>query len=406
MMLSQQTIATIKSTVPVMEVYGTQITSTFYERMFAAHPELLNIFNHANQKQGRQQAALANAVYAAAKHIDQLEAILPVVRQIAHKHRSLGILPEHYPIVGEHLLAAIAEVLGEQATEEILQAWAEAYGIIADVFISVESELYEEAEAQQGGWSGFRTFRVERKVRESEVITSFYLVPADGGALPSFQPGQYISVKMNIPDDTYTHIRQYSLSDAPGRPYYRISVKREDAYDERPAGKISTYLHEQVAEGDVLELSAPAGEFVLDEQDSRPVVLISGGVGLTPMMSMLNTLSERSPARAVTFIHAAKNSQYHAMREAVEELTLAHHNYQAHWVYAAPSEVDRSASRYYKEGYIDLDWLRSVIPDQEAAFYFCGPVPFMKTVYQALRACGVPEQDIHFEFFGPAADLQ
>lgn len=406
MMLSQQTIATIKSTVPVMEVYGTQITSTFYERMFAAHPELLNIFNHANQKQGRQQAALANAVYAAAKHIDQLEAILPVVRQIAHKHRSLGILPEHYPIVGEHLLAAIAEVLGEQATEEILQAWAEAYGVIADVFISVESELYEEAEAQQGGWSGFRTFRVERKVRESEVITSFYLVPADGGALPSFQPGQYISVKMNIPDDTYTHIRQYSLSDAPGRPYYRISVKREDAYDERPAGKISTYLHEQVAEGDVLELSAPAGEFVLDEQDSRPVVLISGGVGLTPMMSMLNTLSERSPARAVTFIHAAKNSQYHAMREAVEELTLTHHNYQAHWVYAAPSEVDRSASRYYKEGYIDLDWLRSVISDQEAAFYFCGPVPFMKTVYQALRACGVPEQDIHFEFFGPAADLQ
>ncbi|MDO7907021.1 NO-inducible flavohemoprotein [Paenibacillus sp. JX-17] len=404
-MLNQHTIDVIKSTVPVLEVHGTAITTTFYQRMFAAHPELLNIFNHANQKQGRQQAALANAVYAAAKHIDQLENILPVVKQIAHKHRSLGIKPEHYPIVGEHLLAAIAEVLGDAATDEILQAWTDAYGVIADAFIGVEAGMYEEARTQKGGWEGFRSFRVERKVRESEMITSFYLVPADGGVLASFQPGQYISVKIFIPGEAYTHLRQYSLSDSPDRPYYRISVKREDARGERPAGKVSTYLHEQVQEGDVLELSAPAGEFVLDEQDTRPVVFISGGVGLTPMVSMFNTLAKRSPERPAVFLHAAQNSQYHAMREAVEQLVSGKEHSLAQWVYTSPTEEDRAAASYHKEGYMDLEWLRSVVPNRDAVFYFCGPVPFMRTINQALHEWGVPEKDIHFEFFGPAAAL-
>ncbi|NQD67191.1 nitric oxide dioxygenase, partial [Bacillus haikouensis] len=134
-MLSQKTIDIVKSTAPVLEVKGTEITSVFYKNLFAAHPELLNIFNHVNQKKGRQQTALANTVYAAAQHIDQLEALLPAVKQIAHKHRSLGVKPEHYPIVGEHLLGAIKEVLGDAATDEIIQAWADAYGVIAGVFI-------------------------------------------------------------------------------------------------------------------------------------------------------------------------------------------------------------------------------------------------------------------------------
>src|SRR5690606_5710012 len=125
------TIAIIKSTVPVLETHGQAVTKRFYQRLFEAHPELLNIFNHANQRQGRQQAALANSVYAAAANIENLSAILPVVRQIGHKHRSLGVKPEHYPIVGENLLAAMKDVLGDAATPEILDAWAEAYGVIA-----------------------------------------------------------------------------------------------------------------------------------------------------------------------------------------------------------------------------------------------------------------------------------
>ena len=148
--------------------------------MFNNHPELLNVFNHANQKQGRQQTALANAVYAAAANIDNLGAIIPVVKQIGQKHRALGILPEQYPIVGENLLAAIKDVLGDAATDEIINAWAEAYGVIADAFIGIEQEMYNEAKEQPGGWEGFRNFVVAKKVKESDVITSFYLKPEDG----------------------------------------------------------------------------------------------------------------------------------------------------------------------------------------------------------------------------------
>lgn len=404
-MLSEKTIEIIKSTVPVLEIYGTAITRRFYERMFKAHPELLNIFNHANQKQGRQQTALANAVYAAAQNIDKLETILPVVKGIAHKHRSLGILPEHYPIVGEHLLGAIGEVLGAAATEEILEAWKEAYGVIANVFIGIEANMYAAAEAGEGGWAGFRAFRVQRKVRESEVITSFYLVPEDGGKLAEFEPGQYVSVRVNIPGEENTHIRQYSLSDAPGRPYYRISVKREDAARERPAGKVSVYLHEQVTEGGVLWLSAPAGDFALKGHSDDGVVLISGGVGLTPMLSMLHVLAEKQPQRPVTFIHAAQNGDVHALREEVEELAGRHEQVSVHWCYEKPTERDRAENRFHQEGYIDLAWVRSVAPSAEADFYFCGPVPFMRAMNSMLEAWGVPADRIHYEF-GPAGSLK
>lgn len=402
-MLSEQTIATIKSTVPVLEVHGTTITKRFYQMMFEAHPELLNIFNHANQKQGRQQGALANAVYAAAQHIDRLEEIIPVVRQIAHKHRSLGIKPEHYPIVGKYLLAAIKDVLGDAATDEIIAAWAEAYGVIANVFIDMEAEMYKEAGQQQGGWSDFKSFVVQKKVKESDQITSFYLVPQDGQVLPDFEPGQYISLKMEIPGEHNTHIRQYSLSDAPGQSHYRISVKREDAVESRPAGKVSVYLHEQVQEGDVLQVSAPAGDFTLDRTDRRPVVLISGGVGLTPMVSMLAFLVKSAPHRPITFVHAAVNGDNHALRNEVEKLVATHAQAAVRWCYSRPTEQDRLAQAFHKEGRLDLAWLQSVIPDRNAQYYFCGPEAFMQSVYGLLKEWNIPTSDIHYEFFGPAS---
>ncbi|MBD2868249.1 NO-inducible flavohemoprotein [Paenibacillus arenilitoris] len=405
-MLSEQSVQIIKSTVPVLEVHGVAITKRFYELLFGAHPELLHIFNHANQKQGRQQTALANAVYAAALHIENLAAILPAVKQIAHKHRSLGVKPEHYPIVGTYLLKAIKEVLGDAATEDILNAWAEAYGIIADAFIGVEAEMYDRAHAQAGGWEGFRAFRIGRKVRESDVITSFYLVPEDGGAIAGFEPGQYVSVKIDIPGDSHTHIRQYSLSDSPGKPYYRISVKREDAAQDRPAGKVSTYLQEYAGEGSVIRLSAPAGDFVLNRTDDRPVVLISGGVGLTPMVSMLNALAEKHPHRPVTFIHAAQNGGVHAMKRQVDELAGKQPQLSVYYCYGQPTAADRERQSFHKEGYVDLPWLKSVIAQPDAGYYFCGPLPFMRTVRRALREWGIPESDVHFEFFGPAASLE
>ncbi|NEW07971.1 NO-inducible flavohemoprotein [Paenibacillus sp. SYP-B3998] len=404
-MLSEKTISVIESTVPVLEIHGTTITKRFYERLFTAHPELLHIFNHANQKQGKQPTALANAVYAAAKHIDQLETILPVVKQIAHKHRSLGVKAEHYPIVGQNLLAAIKDVLGDAATDDILQAWGEAYGVIADAFIGVEADMYVHAKEQIGGWDAFRAFRVDRKIRESDVITSFYLVPQDGQSIAPFEPGQYISIKVEIPGEAFTHIRQYSLSEAAGKPYYRISVKREDGIPGQPSGKVSVYLHDQIEEGAIVLLSAPAGDFILDQHDTKPVVFISGGVGLTPLISMLNTLVESYPNRQVTFIHAAQNGDMHAMRKHVEELASMYSQVAFHWCYQNPTVLDKAEQAYHKEGYIDLPWLQSVVPTKEASFYFCGPLPFMKVIHHALNVWEIPQENIHYEFFGPAGSL-
>ncbi|ADU94109.1 NO-inducible flavohemoprotein [Geobacillus sp. Y412MC52] len=402
--LHPKTIEIVKSTVPVLETHGEQITKRFYELMFSNHPELLNIFNHANQKQGRQQRALAAAVYAAARYIDQLDAILPVVRQIGHKHRSLGIKPEQYPIVGKHLLLAIKDVLGDAATDEVITAWAEAYEAIASVFIQVEKELYDEAAAKHGGWRDFRRFVVVKKVKESGVITSFYLEPEDGKAISDYLPGQYVSVKLSIPGETYTHIRQYSLSDAPGKGYYRISVKREAATADKPAGIVSNYLHDHVQEGDVLELSAPAGDFTLDLSKTTPVVFISGGVGITPLLSMAHTLAIRQPTRPAAFLHAALNGRVHAFDKELRMLA-ERPSFSYHICYESPSDEDRRHPHFGKEGRIDLAWMQSVIPTKDADFYFCGPVLFMKTVYRALKQWGVPEEHIHYEFFGPAGDL-
>jgi nitric oxide dioxygenase len=402
-MLQARTIEIIKSTVPVLEIHGEAITSRFYQLLFTKHPELLNIFNHANQKKGRQQAALANAVYAAAANIDKLEMIIPVVKRIAHKHRSLGVKPEHYPVVGENLLQAIKDVLGDAATDEIINAWAEAYGVIADAFIGVERDMYESAEQQKGGWKGFRAFVVADKVEESTVITSFYLKPQDGGSIAEFDPGQYVSVKMEIPGETNTHIRQYSLSDAPGKEHYRISVKKEAGLNS-PDGIVSVYLHEGVKAGDVLNLSAPAGDFYLDTESAKPAVLISGGVGITPMVSMLKTAVEKQPEREVTFIHGAINGQTHALKDEVKKVAEEAKNISTYFVYEKPLEDDFG---YDHTGYIDVAYLRKVLPlDKEAEYYFCGPFPFMRAINHALQELNIKKENIHFEFFGPASDLE
>jgi nitric oxide dioxygenase len=403
-LLDQKTIEIIKSTVPVLEQHGEAITTRFYQMMFGNHPELLNIFNHANQKQGRQQRALAGTVYAAAQYIDNLEAILPVVKQIAHKHRSLGIKAEHYPIVGKHLLLAIKDVLGDAATDEIIDAWAKAYSVIADAFIGVEAEMYNEAASQKGGWDGFRSFIVDRKVIESDVITSFYLKPVDQKEIADFLPGQYISIKLEIEGEEFTHIRQYSLSDAPGKNYYRISVKRE-AGTANPDGMVSNYLHDTVTEGEILQVSAPAGDFVLDTEINTPVVLLSGGVGLTPMLSMLKTVVEVQPDRKVTFIHAAANGKVHALREEVESLTSLE-NVNSFFFYDSPTEEDRMNHNFDVEGYVTKEWLANNLPTAEAEFYFCGPVPFMRAINTSLKNLGVNAERIHFEFFGPKDSLE
>lgn len=359
--------------------------------MFAAHPELLNIFNHTNQAQGRQQAALANTVYAAAVHIDNLENILPAVVQIAHKHVSLGVKAEHYPIVGEHLLKAIKEVLGEAATDDILGAWAEAYGVIADAFISVEANMYKESREQDNGWNFFKSFIVAGKVKESDTITSFYLKPADGSNVPEYKPGQYISIRVSIPGEKYMMIRQYSLSQAPRPDEFRISVKREA--DKDPNGVVSLYLHEQIQEGNTVEVSAPAGEFVLDTAKTTPVAFLSGGVGITPMMGMLETVSTITPDRPTVFLHAARNEALAAFQVEVEKHAANMSNMKYKTFFS--DKPDRYISRKVLEEFVDT----------AGDVYVCGPVPFMESIIRELHEIGVKNEQIHHEFFGPAMQL-
>lgn len=391
-MLSQETIAIIKSTVPVLEEHGNTITTVFYRNMFEAHPELLNVFNQTNQSQGRQQTALANTVYAAAANIDNLAAILPAVMPIAHKHKSLGITAEQYPIVGHFLLGAIKEVLGEAATPEIIAAWGEAYGVIANVFINIEQEMYDKAEQIDGGWKTFKDFTIVDKIVESEVITSFYLKPVDGKALPSYKPGQYITIRIQIPGQEYTVNRQYSLSQAATGDVYRISVKREQ--DIEPNGVVSVYLHHEMNIGDKIEVSVPAGDFYLDTKSDKPVTLISGGVGITPMMSMYETIANVSPERSVAFLHSARTRNSQAFHEQLVKLNESLPNSKYEVLYSEEGD-----------GFINREFLAAHIIEGSDIFV-CGPVPFMQAVISALHELGIKEEQIHFEFFGPAMQLE
>lgn len=399
-MLTQKTKDTVKATAPVLAEHGVDIIRHFYKRMFNAHPELKNIFNVSHQERGEQQQALARAVYAYAANIENPESLSAVLNGIAHKHVSLGVRAEQYPIVGEHLLASIKEVLGDAATDDIISAWAQAYGNLADILAGMESELTEKTAAAPGGWNGWREFIVRSKRPESDVITSFLLEPKDGQPVLNFEPGQYISVGVQVPELGVQQIRQYSLSDAPNGRNYRISVKREGGNDWMRPGYVSTLLHDHVKEGDVIKIAAPYGNFYIDVNARTPVVLISGGVGLTPMVSMLNRVLQ-SPERKVVFVHGARNGAVHAMKDHLRQIEQKQPNFKPYIFYNEPLPDDQPGKDYDFDGLVDLDKIKDAVMLAEADYYICGPVPFMRMQHDALTAKGIPESRIHYEVFGP-----
>ncbi|GAB1579503.1 NO-inducible flavohemoprotein [Bordetella petrii] len=399
-MLSQEVRALVKGTAPVLKTHGEALTRHFYARMFRHNPELKQVFNQGHQQGGQQQQALAAAVAAYAEHIDDPSVLMPVVERIVHKHVSLGIRAEHYAIVGKHLLASISEVLGEAATDELVAAWAAAYGQLADLLIAEESRLYAQSAAKPGGWTGWRAFRVERKVPESAEITSFYLAPADGGPVPEYLPGQYISLRVYVPELGMMQPRQYSLSDAPGQGRLRISVKREGGAGGAPAGSVSNVLHGCVNEGDVLDVAPPQGDFVLQTSRPAPVVLLSGGVGLTPMVSMLNHLVSRDDGRQIRFVHACRDGSVHAMKQHINDTAAARPNVRKIVYYETVGAGDEPGRDYDYVGRIDLQAIRDVAVLPDADYYLCGPLPFMSAQCEALARLGVAPERIHAEVFG------
>lgn len=398
--LSDKTIAVVKSTAPVLAQNGEVLTRHFYGRMFRENPEVAPLFNRTNQASGNQQRALAGAICAFAANVDQLEVLGAAVETIAQKHAALRILPEHYPIVGANLLASIREVLGAAATDEIIDAWAEAYGFLANILIGREEHIYRIQARAEHGWNGFKTFRIARKVKESEVITSLYLQPADGGKVPTYKPGQYLTVRIADGEDSTT-MRNYSLSSAPCAEHFRISVKAE------PAGAVSNHLH-ALPEGAEVEVGPPCGEFFLDltEHHERPLVLMSAGVGITPVLAMLESVVTEQPEREVIFIHGALNGRTLAFREHLRELAAKHPKLRVHVRLSEAEDADRAAGGFDSEGFIDAELIESLVPRRDCDYFFCGPKPFMAAIYRQLLAWGIPGSQVHFEFFGPKQELE
>ncbi len=391
-MLCAEQIALIKATVPLLESGGEALTNHFYKLLLSEHPEVRPLFNQAHQASGEQPRALANGVLMYARHIDRLDALGPLVAQIINKHVALQVRPEHYPLVGNCLLRAIREVLGEAiATDAVIDAWAAAYQQLADLLIGQEERLYQAKAEAPGGWRGARPFRIARKVKESEEITSFHLQAEDGGPLMEFLPGQYIGLRLEI--NGKEERRNYSLSAAGNGREYRISVKRE------PGGVVSNALHD-MPEGAIVELFAPAGEFTL-APGNKPLVLISGGVGITPTLAMLEQALATS--RPVHFIHCARNAGVHAFRRAVDALAERHTQLQRFYCY---EEHDGSADAPDAIGRLTEQQLADWLPQsRDVDAYFLGPKPFMAAVRRQLKAIGVPEQQTRYEFFGPASAL-
>jgi len=389
-MISAASRPCIDASVPVLRQHGQAITTTFYRNMFAAHPELTNLFNMGNQASGVQQQSLASALFAYAANIDNMAALAPVASRIAHKHASVGLRADHYPIVGFHLLGAIREVLGEAATEPLLKAWEEAYGSLARVLIDAEAKMYLEAGIEAGQ---LRAMRVIEVTRESENVIAIRMVAADGEALPPFRAGQYVSVEA-VFEDGRRQLRQYSVSDAPGKDSLRISVKREDGRADVPAGAVSNWLHRNVEVGSVLQVSHPFGDFLPDTESEQPVVLLSAGVGITPMIAALNRIARVQPDRRVIFAHAARSSAYHPHQEDIAAAQARMPHLQVLSFY----EQDARAGAL--PGQMELSRLLSW-PRGETDVYLCGPLPFMQAQWQTLVAAGVPAARLHREVFGP-----
>jgi len=398
-MISEAARPYIDASVPVLREHGLTITKLFYANMLGTHPELTRIFNMGNQARGAQQQSLAAAVFAYAANIGNPAALGPVVNRIVHKHVSVGIRAEHYPVVGRHLLEAIATTLGDAATPALLDAWKEAYNSLARLLISAEAEMYSTAGIEPGET---RPMRVLEVTRDSADVLSIRFTPADGKPLVSFKPGQYVSVAVDLPEGR-RQLRQYSLSDAPGKDSYRISVKREDApadgagdiANTAPAGEISNWLHANVAVGSILQVSHPFGDFTPDTESDQPIVLLSAGVGITPMVSSLKRIAEVNPQRQVIFAHAARSPGHHPLHAEVAALKAAMPN-----LSLVTFHEDAQGAADALPGRMDVARLPAW-PREEANVYLCGPHKFMRAQWLALLDAGVPAARLHREVFGP-----
>ena len=271
-------------------------------------------------------------------------------------------------------------------------------------------EVAEKAAAREQG-NAYREYTVTRVKPESSTITSFYLQPEGGGQIPCHLPGQFLPIEIEPAAGQGTVQRTYTISNAPNGREYRLSIKRELAPGpDLPPGLSSSYFHDHVSVGSTFRAMSPRGKFTLDESSNRPIVLLSAGVGITPMISMLEQLDADCAScratRPVWFIHGARNGSEHAFAEKVHGHTQQMPCLTTHFVYSQPGPGDRQAADYDSTGHIDAGLLKQILPFDDYDFYLCGPAAFMTGLYEGLKNLNVPDERIHYEFFGPGAALQ
>ncbi|MCZ7431882.1 globin domain-containing protein [Streptomyces sp. WMMC1477] len=395
-MLSVESAPVVRTTLPAVSGALDEITTVFYREMFRDRPELLDgMFNRGNQASGAQSRALAGSIagFAAALLDDPETRPDVLLERIAHKHAAVGVTDDQYAIVHKYLFGAMAEVLGDAVTPAVAAAWDEVYWLMANALISREARLYREAGVEPG--EVWRPWTVVDRHAETPDVVSFVLRPADGLPAPRARAGQYVSVRVLMADGV-RQLRQYSLSSDPGGAARRITVKRVTGTAGAPDGEVSNLLHDHVHEGDELTLSAPFGDVFLDDpaDASTPVVLVSAGIGGTPMCGILAHLAGIGATRPVLVLHADRSPADHALRAETSELTRRLPAATAVFWYERASR-EEPASR---EGLMDLDGIE--LPD-DATVFLCGPLPFMRDVRGRLLRSGVPAQRIRYEVFGP-----
>ncbi|MPY29894.1 hemin transporter [Streptomyces adustus] len=395
-MLSAESEALVRATLPAVAGALDEITTRFYATMFRERPELLDgMFNRGNQASGAQRRALAGSIAGFATALLENPGTRPdaLLSRIAHKHAAVGVTDDQYTIVHKYLFGAIADVLGAAVTAEVAAAWDEVYWLMAGALISREALLYQDAGVRPGG--SWRPWTVVERRTETPDAVSFLLRPADGEPAPRAHAGQYVSVRVRMPDGVH-QLRQYTLSSDPGGELRRITVKRATGDGAEPDGEVSTLLHETVGEGDELLLSAPFGDVFLDDPADAvtPVVLVSAGIGCTPMTGILAHLAALGSTRPVLVLHADGSPADHALRAETHALVERLPHARSVFWYERPGPEEPDA----RTGLMDLG--DTEVPDG-ATVFLCGSLPFMRSVRGQLLAAGVSPRRIRYEVFGP-----
>ncbi|KAI7780468.1 hypothetical protein LA080_015981 [Diaporthe eres] len=402
MALTYKEAQLVKGTIPFLKEHGESISDIVYSTLVKRHPELNNTLNVIHLKDGRLARALTVVILRFATSVNNISELIPKLERICNKHCTLGIKPEHYEILGGLLIETFEDVMGPALTPDAKAAWLKAYRILSNMMIGREKIIYKDFERYK--WGSWRKFKLDRKVCESDDLCSFYLVPKDGMQLPKFLPGQYISIRLFVPEIGYYQTRQYSMSDSPrGGDYYRITVKRakaQTAYHD--PGMLSNILIDRVKTGDDIECSHPSGDFFLDTTvpSSVPIVLISAGGGVGPLVSILNAVTEEQPTRHISWIHGCREDVPFNTRLTVLKRRCPNLNTTIFKTVCTRGDIQGVTYDYNSR--IDLPKVSPSLlhlGHSGTEYYICGPEVFMKTMMQQLIDLGVDSKRVKCELY-------